>query len=118
MVADQQQPDEWYKNRLKDNEDRSSEDIDAPIEDELDDEHAADAAAGALVPVVPITAPQVGWNRCIAHVGTGSHQLKIYFNHFPSSSVQRGFINCPRHACIRYRPVSGTKELFAAEMYA
>ncbi len=78
----------------------------------------ADPAYGEhqLVPMVLVPA---GWSRCLVDDGEGTPAVKVYFDHFTggrrSGGTQRGWVDCPLHGCIRYRPCHGSKERFVAE---
>ena len=123
------------KNLLKD---RSLLDQpDAEIEDEVDSKEDAGAEAiedepvnvavgGAITDLLFMVPPIVesgGFARQILKAGR-AEPLKIYFDHFSGgtggvSMTQRGFCNCSKHACIKYRTVGDESlEDFCAWMLA
>ena len=116
--------DAWLKQQLKDSrcpedggdgqdEDESEADPDLPALADL----PASLVGGDTLVVEQVA--QVSFTRVIVDTGVGSEQLKIYFDNFTGGGrEQRGFCNCEKHGCIKYRTVGGeSKERFCAWMY-
>ena len=84
---------------------------------------ALDEAPAAIeygdVSILPTLVEPILWTRVVAHVGEGSHRLRIYFDHLSHGSTQRAFCDCSHHGCIWCRNVCHEdKRRFCAFLYA
>ena len=97
---------------------------------------SSDSDEGVAVPSAPLALPpplivlaeeesilprsvaaSVGYSRVMCDIGDGTPVRKVYFTH-DGRSAQRGFIDCTRHTCIKYRTVGcDSKEWFCASLY-
>jgi len=140
FVADvAEQPDSFFKQKLKDSLAelpdvpevevevdglRALEDGDAGggVPPELEDVHIDAIADGLALPALTISAMPDAWRRALCTLTVGEpYELRVYFDHYShSSGVQRGFVNCDVHGCIKYEFVTlaENRHMFCAYMVA
>jgi len=74
---------------------------------------------GPDLPVVPSKPHGVEWLRCIVSAPPHFQSLRVYFDHFTSSSVtQRGYAECPICKTCRWKQCMGTRAQYCATMLA
>ena len=107
----------WFENMLKDAELEPESEVDQEmlaIDENVPVEQLAilDGVPDLMDfdSVLPFFVQPQGLSRQLVDMGEGTEELKVYFDHFSGgagghSTVQRGFVYCVLHGCIKYRPV-------------